>query len=117
VDDSSTALLMTRFYENLLRDGSATPMTKAEALAEAKRWLRELGPEEVTELTKDLPTRGARGRVVKRQQSGSVHASRTYEHPPGRSSLDGALSTPKAHTDGYERMREKKKVSPHFSEP
>ena len=44
VDDKSTSLLMTRFYQNLLgkRAGLATPMPKAEALHEAKEWLRNL---------------------------------------------------------------------------
>jgi CHAT domain-containing protein/Tfp pilus assembly protein PilF len=44
VDDKATALLMTRFYQNLLgrRAGLTAAMPKAEALAEAKRWLREL---------------------------------------------------------------------------
>ena len=81
VDDTATSLLMTRFYENLVGDGAVKPMPKAEALAEAKRWLRGLGPEEVSQLTKDLPTRGTRGRVAPRQQAGAVQAARTYEHP------------------------------------
>ena len=40
VDDDATALLMTRFYQNLLgaRAGLKSPMPKAEALAEAKAW-------------------------------------------------------------------------------
>src|SRR5262249_55191140 len=44
VDDQATALLMTRFYQNLLgrRAGLAGPLPKAEALDEAKRWLRGL---------------------------------------------------------------------------
>src|SRR5262249_2667218 len=44
VDDTATALLMTRFYRNLLgrRDGLKGPLPKAEALAEAKVWLRGL---------------------------------------------------------------------------
>jgi CHAT domain-containing protein len=44
VDDRSTALFMTRFYENLLgrRPSLARPLPKAEALAEAKVWLRQL---------------------------------------------------------------------------
>jgi CHAT domain-containing protein len=44
VDDTATALLMARFYQNLLgrRDGLDKPLPKAEALREAKRWLREL---------------------------------------------------------------------------
>ncbi|MBI3466003.1 MAG: CHAT domain-containing protein, partial [Planctomycetes bacterium] len=52
VDDTATALLMIRFYQNLLgkRDGLKAPMPKAEALAEAKRWLRGLKVEEVERL-------------------------------------------------------------------
>ena len=44
VDDTATALLMVRFYENLLgkREGQKAPQKRAEALAEAKKWLREL---------------------------------------------------------------------------
>jgi tetratricopeptide (TPR) repeat protein len=44
VDDISTALLMDRFYANLLgqRDGLTAAMGKADALAEAKAWLRAL---------------------------------------------------------------------------
>jgi tetratricopeptide (TPR) repeat protein len=44
VDDRATALLMTRFYENWLgqRPGLARPLSKAEALQEAKAWLRGL---------------------------------------------------------------------------
>ena len=40
VDDLSTALLMTRFYENLTGVREA-PMSKARALQQAKIWLRE----------------------------------------------------------------------------
>jgi tetratricopeptide (TPR) repeat protein len=48
VDDAATALLMQRFYQNLLgkRDGLPKPMGKAEALAEAKAWLRGLSRDE-----------------------------------------------------------------------
>jgi CHAT domain-containing protein len=54
VDDTATALLMTRFYENLLGQydesrpapghsyASGQAMTKADALREAKLWLRSL---------------------------------------------------------------------------
>jgi tetratricopeptide (TPR) repeat protein len=45
VEDTATALLMLRFYENLLGKGSragSKPLPRAEALAEARRWLREL---------------------------------------------------------------------------
>jgi tetratricopeptide (TPR) repeat protein len=49
VDDRATALLMTRFYQNLLgkRPGLSGPLPKAEALAEAKTWLRDLTGDEV----------------------------------------------------------------------
>src|SRR5208282_4150210 len=42
VDDKATSLLMTRFYQNLLgkRSALSKPMPKAEALQEAKQWLR-----------------------------------------------------------------------------
>ncbi len=49
VDDTATALLMTRFYQNMLgnRPGLAKPMPKAEALQEAKQWLRSLTADEI----------------------------------------------------------------------
>jgi CHAT domain-containing protein len=49
VDDTATALLMARFYQNLLgrRPGLSRPLPKAEALAEAKRWLQGLTADEV----------------------------------------------------------------------
>jgi CHAT domain-containing protein len=49
VDDTATALLMERFYQNLLgkRQGLDKPMAKAAALAEAKTWLRTLPRDEV----------------------------------------------------------------------
>jgi CHAT domain-containing protein/tetratricopeptide (TPR) repeat protein len=83
VDDTATALLMARFYENLLGtpEGAAKPMPKAEALAEAKRWLRGLGPDEVKQFTKDLPTRGTRGRVEPRKAAGGPAVVHTYGHP------------------------------------
>jgi CHAT domain-containing protein/Flp pilus assembly protein TadD len=44
VNDTATALLMERFYQNMLgkRAGLDAPMGKAAALAEAKAWLRTL---------------------------------------------------------------------------
>jgi len=44
VDDKATSLLMSRFYQNLLgkRPALSIPMPKAEALQEAKQWLRSL---------------------------------------------------------------------------
>lgn len=52
VDDTTTALLMDRFYQNLLgkRADLDQPMPKAAALAEAKHWLHELSLDEATKL-------------------------------------------------------------------
>jgi tetratricopeptide (TPR) repeat protein len=79
VDDTATALLMTRFYQNLLgkRDGLAKPLPKAEALREAKAWLRGLSAEEASRRVTSLPS-AVRGERVKAPASGSV---RPYEHP------------------------------------
>jgi CHAT domain-containing protein len=43
VDDTATALLMERFYQNVLgrREGLKGALAKAAALAEAKAWLRK----------------------------------------------------------------------------
>jgi tetratricopeptide (TPR) repeat protein len=56
VDDTGTALLMRRFYQNLLgkREGLEAAMPKAEALREAKRWLRTLPRAEVEKLASRL---------------------------------------------------------------
>ncbi len=56
VDDTATALLMRRFYQNLLgkRDGLDKPLPKAEALREAKDWLRDLRRSELEELAGKL---------------------------------------------------------------
>ncbi len=67
VDDTATALLMRRFYENLLgtREGLDQPMGKAAALEEAKRWLQRLSADEaltLTALATDGVVRGARGK-------------------------------------------------------
>src|SRR5262249_55350081 len=56
VDDAATALLMVRFYENLLgkdsegRRKGLKAMPRGEALAEAKKWLRTLSRKEAGEL-------------------------------------------------------------------
>jgi CHAT domain-containing protein/tetratricopeptide (TPR) repeat protein len=83
VEDAATALLMTRFYENMLGtpEGTVKPMGKAEALAEAKRWLRGLSADELDGLTKDLPKRGTRGRIEPRAGAAGAKAVRTYDHP------------------------------------
>jgi CHAT domain-containing protein len=57
VDDRATSLLMARFYQNLLgkRPGLSKPLPKAEALDEAKRWLRGLTEGEVGPALEALP--------------------------------------------------------------
>ena len=57
VDDTATALLMSRFYENLIKK----KMTKINALRKAKNWLRTLSRSEVLQLTAKLSNGVARG--------------------------------------------------------
>ena len=55
VDDTATALLMLRFYENLLGARQGTKAQgRAAALQEAKAWLRELGRKEASGLAAAL---------------------------------------------------------------
>ncbi len=79
VDDDATSLLMTRFYQNLLgkRAGLKSPLPKAEALAEAKAWLRGAGPEEVGATLAALP----RGTIVHREAVAPKPEARPYEDP------------------------------------
>src|SRR5262249_38968343 len=90
VDDQATALLMTRFYQNLLgrRAGLSQPLPKAEALDEAKRWLRELTMEEVGPELAALdrgtvrPLAQADGPTPRAASSASKPAGvRPYAHP------------------------------------
>jgi CHAT domain-containing protein/Tfp pilus assembly protein PilF len=79
VDDNATALLMSRFYQNLLgkRPGLDQPMGKALALAEAKAWLRGLSSEEVNQHIAQLP----RGAEVERPSAPVPAAVHPYAHP------------------------------------
>jgi len=90
VDDTATALLMHRVYANLLgqRPGLKGSMPKAEALAEAKAWLRELSAEQAARLAAALTEGVARGKgrkalpllpAVKVQAAGV--AGKPYAHP------------------------------------
>src|SRR5262249_5577845 len=64
VDDAATALLMDRFYQNLTgqRPGLKASLGKAEALAEAKGWLRNLSLEEATRQLGTITDGVARGK-------------------------------------------------------
>jgi tetratricopeptide (TPR) repeat protein/membrane-associated protease RseP (regulator of RpoE activity) len=50
VEDRATALLMRRFYANLLGTDGRPPAPKAQALAEARQWLRQLTNAEANQL-------------------------------------------------------------------
>jgi tetratricopeptide (TPR) repeat protein len=64
VDDAATALLMQRFYANLLgkRDGLKRPMPKAQALREAKEWLRTLPRAEALRVAAEVSNGVERGK-------------------------------------------------------
>jgi CHAT domain-containing protein len=80
VDDTATALLMTRFYQNMLgkRPGLSKPMPNAEALREAKVWLRGLTTEEAARAESKLP-QVSRGEP--RPLKGMPVSVHPYEHP------------------------------------
>ncbi len=84
VDDTATALLMQRFYANLLgkREGLTLPMPKAEALREAKVWLRQLGRGEVLSLITELSGGVDRSKGIKaRQPAAAIPVGDDSEHP------------------------------------
>jgi CHAT domain-containing protein len=56
VHDASTTLFMHRFYENLLgaRPELAGPMNRADALADARGWLKDLDAQQAVERLKSL---------------------------------------------------------------
>ncbi len=77
VDDTATALLMQRFYANLLgqRPGLAAPMPKAEALQEARYWLRGLHRAEALTITARLSGGVERGKGAKARQPAELAAA------------------------------------------
>jgi tetratricopeptide (TPR) repeat protein len=77
VDDTATALLMQRFYADLLgrRPGLAAPLPKAEALREAQAWLRGLGRAEALDLMARLSGGVARGKDAPGREAGEPAAS------------------------------------------
>jgi CHAT domain-containing protein/tetratricopeptide (TPR) repeat protein len=90
VDDKATSLLMARFYQDLLgqRPGLSKPMPKAEALHEAKQWLRNLTADEVggelAALDRGEPRKLAIGggdATVASSPSAKPGGVRPYEHP------------------------------------
>jgi tetratricopeptide (TPR) repeat protein len=82
VDDVATALLMARFYQNLLgkRPELKAPLSKAEALREAKHWLRDLTAAEVEVLQNELRN-GRLGAAPVGPRDEEMEAERPYAHP------------------------------------
>jgi CHAT domain-containing protein len=90
VDDDATALLMVRFYQNLQRAGShdrragsrerPEPLSKAEALREAKLWLRSLSAEEIQRQVAALPT-GSRVGTETAKPRETAKPGRRFDHP------------------------------------
>jgi tetratricopeptide (TPR) repeat protein len=64
VDDAATALLMQRFYANLLgkRNGLKAALPKAAALREARQWLRTLSREEALRVAAEVSQGVERGK-------------------------------------------------------
>jgi CHAT domain-containing protein len=89
VDDTATALLMLRFYENLLgkRTGLKERLGRAAALAEAKEWLRNLHRKDVERLAAGLAGGHVRGTevealpVVKARPPKLPSGERPFAHP------------------------------------
>jgi CHAT domain-containing protein len=89
VDDAATALLMTRFYENWLGQGrdatgaSRPHIPKAEALREAKQWLRNLTREEAEKRIAGLPETARGLKLVPKADSRQPIAGsdKPFEHP------------------------------------
>ena len=85
VPDHSTALLMQRFYANLLgrRGGLSQPMTKVEALHEAKQWLRGMTVEQAEAEMKrmNLDPAFVRRGTERRVAPAPVESARPFEHP------------------------------------
>jgi CHAT domain-containing protein len=88
VDDTATALLMERFYANLLgaRPGVARAMPKAESLAEAKAWLKSVTREQVTKLQASLSPDDSRSKGAPKREPAAPGLpadaeDRPYAHP------------------------------------
>jgi CHAT domain-containing protein/tetratricopeptide (TPR) repeat protein len=78
VSDNATALLMVRFYENWLgKRPGVQPMPKAEALHEAKHWLRSLQEEDARVALSAL----SKANQAQPSATATAGQSRPYDHP------------------------------------
>jgi CHAT domain-containing protein len=88
---------MQRFYTNLLgrRSGLSAPMAKAEALQEAKAWLRGLRRSELVATTAALSGGVARGKGVKARRtsepSAAISAAKDHDQADATPELRGAM--------------------------
>lgn len=81
VSDTATSLLMVRFYENWLGARGDKPQSKAVALQEAKRWLRNMTRTEVEARIAKLPET-ARGLKLESQSATPLAADdKPFAHP------------------------------------
>jgi hypothetical protein len=85
VDDTATALLMMRFYENLL---GKQPLGRAAALHEARSWLRTMARADAERLAAALKRgklAGTRGKAVDlpplKEKPSLPRGERPFEHP------------------------------------
>ncbi len=82
VDDTATALLMMRFYENILgkRKDLKVPLGRADGLNEARNWLRDLHRAEVEALAVGLT-----GGVLRSTERPALPAAKSPQVtlPPG----------------------------------
>jgi tetratricopeptide (TPR) repeat protein len=92
VDDVATALLMRRFYQNLLgqRQGLKEKLGRAKALAEAKTWLRQLTRQEAERLAVRFSGGAWRGRVEKMR----LTPDKKGEKPPAPQPTDRPFAHP-----------------------
>lgn len=93
VDDQATVLLMKRFYENLLGRfdderqlpgctyGAGQPLPKADALREAKRWLRSRTIDQLRELLEVADVDKSRGTGIAAVDSTGSLPLHPYEDP------------------------------------
>ncbi len=92
VDDAATALLMARFYENLLGQTDASrsvfgreyeagqPLPKLDALGEARAWLRGLDAQQAERARRGLDRSLSRAPGARRVEE-PVDAQHPYAHP------------------------------------
>lgn len=86
VDAAATALLMARFYQNLLgkREGLKQGLPRAEALREAKAWLRQLSRAEAAKRLAalvDSVARGERGHIKAALPTRKPETPKGEDHP------------------------------------